>query len=164
MLREYHLTKFADYEEYMAGWISFSDIGETFHGQTLTQTAYEAMEGRFLDVIALVFRHARPVYAEGLEDAKHLCPFVCGAALCDEQEIRTVARSCLRGEYWCRLESEGAFVHFGGDYDLYIGCSSDTDAFEAFVADLGLNLTEAKSEYAPQRKKAQTQDRCRDFY
>ena len=153
MLREYHLTKFADYAEYMADWISFSDIGGVFHGHTLTQAEYEITEKRFQDVIAFVFRHAKPVYAEGLEDAEHRCPFVCGADLCEEQDLRTVACGCLRGEYWCRLESDGAFVHFGGDYDLYIGCSHDADALETFVTDLGLNLTEARSEYVPQRKK-----------
>ena len=41
-----------------------------------------------------------------------------------DTDIDAIVRMCLRESIWCKLQGDiGAYVHFGYDYYMYIGCS-----------------------------------------
>jgi hypothetical protein len=41
-------------------------------------------------------------------------------------DLNTVIQAVLRDEYWCKLESNDIFVHFGFDFYMYLGSNDDS--------------------------------------
>lgn len=65
-----------------------------------------------------------------------LLPFAEGSALGLPQAIEALRRM-LREDFWCRLEVEGAFLHVGYDYYMYVGVPSPCPRAEALALRLG---------------------------
>jgi hypothetical protein len=57
----------------------------------------------------------------------------------------------LRGDFWCRLESAGAFVHVGYDYYVYVGVPVESPEAAALARQLGLFVEPFRSPYSEQR-------------
>jgi hypothetical protein len=53
----------------------------------------------------------------------------------------------LREDLWCRLDGEGAFVHFGWDYDMYVGVASACPEAQRLATKVGLFVEEMRSRY-----------------
>ena len=104
-------------------WTSVSDIGQRFDGVVLTEPEYQRVEDAYAaTAVAFLQEAGVPSLAvAGLENhATVPLPFTEGSAL-GPTEVGWVVRRLLREEFWCRLESEGAFIHVGYDYYMYVG-------------------------------------------
>jgi len=59
-------------------------------------------------------------------------------------------RSLLRGDFWCKYESELGYVHVGYDYYMYIGVSSVESETIERAENRGLFVEEFTSPYHPE--------------
>jgi hypothetical protein len=104
-------------------WTSVSDVGKSFGGVTLTAGDYKRVENAYASAVLAMLAEVGVEHLTvcGVEqDGDARAPFNENAVL-PLARIADVARSVLREEYWCRLESPQAFVHFGYDYYMYVG-------------------------------------------
>lgn len=98
-------------------WTEYSDIGKSVNFKD-----YERVESAYIDLAIEMIRGSgiNALKVMGLEDTQRK------SEVGESEEvllsnIASVLRSLLRGEYWCKLESEQGFVHIGWDYYMYIG-------------------------------------------
>jgi hypothetical protein len=154
-VKEYRVTKYdpalrGPNGEYRADdWIMFSQIGQPFRGVVLTEQEYKRVEQAYVEV-ALAFLRESGIAAlrvAGLENSrKHQLEFAEGSLLTPER-LPDVFEGILRNEFWCRFQSDHAFVHFGWDYYMYIGVPHRCPAAEHTASDLGLYVEEFISPY-----------------
>jgi hypothetical protein len=154
-MKEYRVTKYdprlRDPRGAFTGddWISVTQIGQSFGGVVLTDQEYKRVEQAYVDV-ALAFLNEGGVTmlkVEGLENSRRQpLTFHDGSVLRLEQ-LSDVMRGILRQQFWCRLEAENGFVHFGWDYYIYIGVAHRCIAAERKAADVGLHVEEFVSPY-----------------
>lgn len=142
---EYRVTKYdpdlRDGVAYLRDeWTSFSDIGQSFNGVVLTESEYQRVEDAYATAAVAFLREAGVVSltVSGLENHATIpLTFVEGSALSLAQ-IGRVVRRMLRDHFWCRLQSENAFVHIGWDYYMYIGVPAHCPNAIAMARQLGL--------------------------
>ena len=153
---EYRVTKYNPAVRSEGGryteWTSISDIGATFDGQVLTQSAYEEVEAAYIGVATAFLREAEAgsVSIRGLEDRKDKgASYAEGDALAP-MDARAIMAQVLREELWCRLEGDRGFVHFGFDYYMYVGVASACPEAQRLAAQLGLFVEEMRSPYHPE--------------
>ncbi|MFA6289845.1 MAG: hypothetical protein WC661_20885 [Opitutaceae bacterium] len=103
-------------------WTSMSDVGRSFDGVTLEKEEYLATESAYIDSVMGFISEDQisALRAVGVENhRKVITPkeahLVCAA------DLPEIIRSILREEFWCRLEIDDRFIHFGYDYYIYIG-------------------------------------------
>jgi hypothetical protein len=104
-------------------WIMASQVGHRFDGVALTEEAYRRVEDNYVAAVEAFLREAgvTALAVRGVENRGEVkLDFTDGTWL-DVAGALTVVRDMLRERYWCRLESEHAFVHAGWDYYLYVG-------------------------------------------
>ena len=65
-------------------------------------------------------------------------------------QLGFVIPSILREEFWCRLEGEGCFLHFGHDYYMYVGVPVPCPESQKLASRLGLFVEEFASPYHPE--------------
>jgi hypothetical protein len=58
-----------------------------------------------------------------------------------------VLRALLREEYWCKLESDSAYIHVGYDYYMYVGVPAECREAVAEATRLGLFVEPMQSPY-----------------
>ena len=130
-------------------WISFNQIGKPFRGVVLTEQEYKRVERAYIKA-ALAFLSEsgiKTLRIEGLENSRqHPLTFVEGSVLTLEQ-LPDVIERILRGGFWCRLQADDGFVHFGFDYYMYIGVPRPCRAAELTASELGLYVEEFDSPY-----------------
>lgn len=135
-----------------AEWTSVTQIGQSFGDVALTEQEYKRVEDAYINV-ALAFLNEGRVTAlkvEGLENARRQpLTFREGDVLPVEQ-LPDVMGRILREQFWCRLEAENGFVHFGWDYYMYIGVPHRCIAAERKATELGLYVEEFVSPYREQ--------------
>jgi|SRR5690348_11422367 len=149
-MEEYRVTK---YDPALRGpngefqgddWISFNQIGKSFHGIVLTAQEYKRVEDAYIKV-ALAFLSEGGIKAlkvAGLENARqHPLAFGEESVLTLEQ-LPDVIEPILREDFWCRLEAENGFLHFGWDYYMYIGVPRPCRGAEQIASELGLYVEE----------------------
>jgi hypothetical protein len=130
-------------------WIAVSDIGKSFGGVTLTAGEYERVENAYVSAVVAMLAEAGvdQLTVCGLEQHGDLrAPFGENAVV-PIARVADIARSVLREEYWCRLESPKAFVHFGYDYYMYVGVPEVPSRALAQAHERGLFVEEFKSPY-----------------
>ena len=105
-------------------WTSISDIGKVYDGNLFTLEDYLIVEDSYLRFIHILCTEldVHDIKINGLEDYKNKCKYVQASTL-SINDVLQISRGCLREEYWCRLESDQIFFHFGYDYYMYIVCS-----------------------------------------
>lgn len=87
----------------------------------------------------------------GLEKSKGMAGAPSEGSAVDEQaQFADLIRRVLREEFWCRLEADECFVHFGWDYYMYVGVSEACSKSRAFAAASGLFVEEFVSPYHPE--------------
>lgn len=64
-------------------------------------------------------------------------------------ELENELRSLLRGDFWCKLESELGYVHVGYDFYMYVGVSSLKPGMIEQAKSRGLFVEEFTSPYHP---------------
>lgn len=156
-MNEYRVTKYNPALRTPTGsftgneWISFKDVGRLVGGVLLTPEEYGRVEHAYITA-ALAFLQEAGITAlrvEGLENSrKQQLGFGEGAMLPLDRVGEVVGR-ILREEFWCRLESSSAFLHFGWDYYMYIGVASHCPRARAKAIQLGLYVEDFVSPYHP---------------
>jgi hypothetical protein len=132
-------------------WNAASDIGRTFGGVTLTPGESERVETAYTTTVVAMLAEAgvELLAVRGLEQYPEArVPFGEGAMV-PLGRVADVARGVLREEYWCRLESPNAFVHFGYDYYIYVGIPTVPSRALAQAAVAGLFVEDVPSPYVP---------------
>ena len=113
------------------------------------QQEYSRVEDAYISV-ALAFLNEAGLTAmkvEGLENNRQQpLAFNQGTVLRVEQ-LGEIIRRILREEFWCRLQGDNAFVHFGWDFYMYIGVPHPCSVVERKASDLGLYVEEFVSPY-----------------
>lgn len=133
-------------------WICFSQIGESFDGTVLAEAEYMRVEAAYADAAMAFMREAGvgTLTVNGLENhAGFPLPFGEGSAL-GLDEAWMAIRRMLRGDFWCRLEATGGFVHIGWDFYMYVGVARRCPEAEALARRLGLFVEEFQSPYHPE--------------
>lgn len=125
-MTEYRITKY-DPENRIDGkyalneWTSMSDIGESFDDGVLTRDQYMQVEQNYVDCCLELLRKAGisqlMVCSPEYYDERTQLPDV----LSEEEAIRKAIRCCLQEKCWAKLENKDFFIHFGYDYNMYVG-------------------------------------------
>src|SRR5215469_11019635 len=155
IVNEYRVTK---YDPVLLGpngeykgddWTSITQIGQSFRGVVLTEQEYKRVEHAYIKS-ALAFLRESGISAlrvEGLENSRRQpLKFDEGSVLTLEQ-IPDVIGRILGEDFWCRLQANNGFVHFGWDYYMYIGVPIRCLAAEQIATELGLFVEEFASPY-----------------
>lgn len=155
---EYRVTKYnpdvrSEGRQY-SEWTSISDIGATFDGQVLTQSAYEEVEAAYISVATAFLREAEAgsISIRGLEDRKDNAVAYAEGGRFAPMEARAIMAQVLREELWCRLEGDKGFVHFGYDYYMYVGVEKPCPEAQRLAAQLGLFVEEMRSPHHPENE------------
>ncbi|MBA3377173.1 MAG: hypothetical protein H0U00_15405 [Actinobacteria bacterium] len=154
-MNEYRVTKYDPAFRDSSGaytreeWTSFDDIGRSFGGMVLTRGEYQRVEDAYA-CAALAFLQevaVRNLIVRGLENTTgRSIPFAEGEALTLEQGDDALRR-LLRGELWCRLEADDAFLHVGYDYYMYVGVPRACAAARQQAEELRLYVEDFASPY-----------------
>jgi hypothetical protein len=127
-MNQYRITKYNPKFRDSSGaymkpdWTSMSDIGSSFDGVTLKREEYLVTESAYIDsVMSFISEDRIPALrAVGVENhRKAIAPKE--GHLFSAADLPEIIRSILREEFWCRLEADDRFIHFGYDYYIYIG-------------------------------------------
>ncbi len=144
-------------------WTSFSDIGKTYGGKTLTyekdllvESAYSYSALCFLNdaeipslqVSELENNRLSRVKAEELRDIDFDPRSLEVGLVVNERDLEDVVRLNLREIIWCKLiETENFYLHFGWDYYIYIGSISPSLPAISYARRNGLFVEEMISPY-----------------
>lgn len=130
-------------------WTSIHDVGKTFNKKIFTFPEYKYVESKYLSVIKAIciYENVSNMQIVALEDYFNVCEFCNGSLLTGIDKILEVAKACLREEYWCKLNGNGFFFHFGYDYYLYVCCSLDYEIMNKLVKECGLFVEQMESPY-----------------
>ena len=130
-------------------WTAVSDIGRSFRGVTLTREEYERVETAYVStaVAMLAETGVGRLTVTGLEHHDNAAGPVDEKSVIPLSRVAEVARSVLREQYWCRLESPEAFLHFGCDYYMYVGVPEVPSQALAEAVERGLFVEEFESPY-----------------
>ena len=154
-MNEYRITKYdpalrSPSGSYMADeWTSYSDIGRSFGGVILTEHEYKRVEDAYIDAAVAFLTEANltSITVQGLENRRKQYLAVHEGSVLTLEEAGAVIRAVLREEFWCRLQNERGYVHFGWDYYMYLGTPDRCPAAEQKAAALGLYVEEFESPY-----------------
>jgi hypothetical protein len=134
-MNQYRITKYNPQFRDSTGaflkheWTSISDIGSSFAGVILKKEDYLAVESAYVESVMefITEDQITALHAVGVENHGNAISPNEGQIIptCDLPEI---IRSVLREEFWCRLEVEDRFIHFGYDYYIYIGVHNRCEA------------------------------------
>lgn len=152
-MNEYRITKYnpknrndqghyLDLEE----WTEYSDVGEK-----VSLDDYEKVEAAYISSALDLVSECEPngLRVVSLEDYQSKCPFKENDNVA-QKDMEAVIRSLLRGEYWCKLESDHAFVHVGWDYYMYVGVQAASSQSISRATERGLYVEEFISPYHPE--------------
>lgn len=154
-MKEYRVTKYAPHLRDSRGhylsddWTSVTQIGRSFGGIVLTEQEYKRVEHAYVNV-ALAFLSEGGLTAlkvDGLENSRGKPLTLSEGTVLSIEQLRDVIGLILREEFWCRLQGDDGFLHFGWDYYMYIGVPHRCNAAERQASDLGLYVEEFVSPY-----------------
>jgi hypothetical protein len=134
-------------------WISDGDIGRAFGGVVLTEAEYRRVEDAYVTAAVAFLREAgvEMLSVAGLENHAAVPLLFAEGSPLGLVEIGDVVRRMVRGEFWCRLEGAGAFVHVDYDYYMYVGVPVACPGAVALARRLGLFPESFLSPYRVQR-------------
>ncbi len=154
-MNRYRVTKYNPALRTAAGaylkdeWTSFSDVGRSFDGLILSQDEYLRVESAYVEAASAFLAEDRApgLRVVGLEirDDRPSAP-VEGSVI-TQADFPSVCRSVLRREFWCKLEADDRFVHFGWDYYMYVGVVNPCERSILRAEALGLFVEDFESPY-----------------
>lgn len=142
---QYRITKFDPAKRDPLGrylvddWCMHSQIGKTFGGILFTEEEYLRVESAYISAAMAFYKEAgQPdVVVFGVEDNKDRGAPANGWLIPIDQ-LPVLCRALLREEYWCRIEGDDFFIHFGWDFQMYLGASTPCLRSLEFARSLGL--------------------------
>jgi hypothetical protein len=160
-MHQYRVTKYDPTLRDSAGaytkedWTSFSDIGRSRGGVALTEEDYLRVESAYIDIAKkFIAEDSIPALrVVGLENRDAFAKAPAEGVLISERDLPAVCRSILREEFWCRLESDDRFLHFGYDYYMYVGVKSRCLASIVAAEACGLFVEQFDSPYFETKQK-----------
>lgn len=108
-------------------WTSYSDIGKT-----VTKEEYETVANAYAKSVILLMNKlgVKQLIVTNLEGE---APLKDGQIIYIS-DLNTVIQAVLRDEYWCKLESNDFFAHFGFDFYMYLGSNYEsTEALHEII-------------------------------
>ena len=134
-MNQYRITKYNPKFRNSTGaymkpeWTSMSDIGSSFDGVTLRKQDYLSTESAYIESVMRFISEDQisALRAVGVENRKEALTPDEGHLIA-ASGLPEIIRSILREEFWCRLEIDDRFIHFGYDYYVYIGVKSRCEA------------------------------------
>jgi hypothetical protein len=152
---QYRVTKYDPTLRDAAGaytkqdWTAFGDIGRSFGGITLTKEHYLQVESSYIEAAMsfLAEDSCSGLRAVGVENRREKANAPREGGIITKKDLPEVCRSILREEFWCKLEADGHFLHFGYDYYLYVGVKSQCDRSVAAARAAGLFVEKFSSPY-----------------
>ncbi len=158
---QYRITKYDP--QYRIGgaytrydWISVSDVGRVFADGLLTRETVDRTIAHYVACALEILTAARiPTLTAGdMELISPDVPWRDGQTL-PLPEAGPLLRDCLSERCWCRLTAPEAFVHFGYDLYMYVGCALPPDTVHTISRAHGLFAEEFISPYSePEAKGA----------
>jgi hypothetical protein len=130
-------------------WISFSDIGRPFDSGVLSSEEYYAVESKYVSAAINFFLESETfdLRIVNMETRNSVKINYAECEIISTVHLKGIIQDVLRDILWCRLESNNAFLHFGYDYYMYIGCQNEpTDSIKKALED-GLFVEEFCSPY-----------------
>ena len=129
-------------------WDGETDIGKVFADGLLTRQKYNAVLDSYVECAMEILdsAHIEWMTVSGLEDYADEAPWKENEAVSGRQ-LALVISDCMHEKYWCRLVAERAFVHFGYELYMYIGCDLEYDEAAKICARHGLYAVERASPY-----------------
>ncbi|MGA2814114.1 MAG: hypothetical protein ABSG16_22160 [Candidatus Acidiferrum sp.] len=129
-VHEYRVTKYNPTFRNQSGaytkaeWTIFGQIGQTFSGVVLTSDEYERVEAAYIQSALSFLRESGllSMRIAGLENSrKQPLDFQNGSVM-PLDRIGEVTQQILREEFWCRLEGNEGFLHFGWTITCISAC------------------------------------------
>lgn len=129
-------------------WTDYSDIGKSFEGIRLTETEYAKIENAYINAVLLLMNCSnidalKIIDLERIDDIKG----IKNNALIYKEHISEIIRSILRNKFWCKLESDEFYIHFGYDYYMYIGSNQPCESAIESIKKSGLFVEIFESPY-----------------
>lgn len=165
---QWHVRKYRNLRDNL-DWTSVSDIGNTYNGEVLTPEAYLATEDRYINALVYFMEDAGvsslflvelekeyPVSEKAqqlplAEIQSEMPELHNGKKISSLDQIKRICRLILRELIWAKLEDPGQFfVHFGYDYNMYIGSQSPSTSAIKRTRQLGLFVEARNSPYLEQ--------------
>jgi len=154
-MHRYRVTKYDPALRTAAGayakdeWTLFSDVGRSFCGVTLSCEDYLRAESAYVEAAAafLAEDSAPELRVVDIEIRGDRPNAPAEGSLVARADFPAFCRSILRGEFWCKLEAEGRFIHFGWDYYMYVGIIRRCESAISKAESLGLFVEEFESPY-----------------
>jgi hypothetical protein len=134
-------------------WTSVGDIDRPFGGVVLTREDYQRVENSHVEAALAFIREAGcgSLLAVGVENHGGSPSAPAEDESLSGPRLEEAIRRLLREEFWCRLEGDGCFLHFGYDYYLYVGVPASCPQACGVASRLGLFVEEFAS---PHRQRA----------
>lgn len=130
-------------------WSSFSDIGRSFQSKEFTIEEYKKCERLYVGAITTLMEcngitRLNVVDLEVYDEVESIDK----KTTLSKEEIVTFVPEVLREHLWCKLEYKDSFyVHFGYDYNMYIGSKQECKNGIKKIKSSGLYTEEIESPY-----------------
>ena len=149
-MHRYRVTKYDPAFRNEAGaytkdeWTRFRDIGNAVGGITLTEAEYLRVESSYIEAAIAFLTEDRSPELEvvGLEVRTDLPTVPPEGSFVAWSEFGSVCRSVLREKFWCMLQGEERYVHFGWDFYMYVGVVNPCEKAIERARGLGLYVEE----------------------
>lgn len=132
-LNEYRISKYdpryrVDGKYIRNEWSSVADIGRTFCDGVLSEQECRLTINRYCQCAKDILQTAGVDYLtiSDLEEYDSHLLWQNGQVL-DLDDIVAVIKDCLWERCWCRLSVHNAFIHFGYELYMYVGCTLQAD-------------------------------------
>lgn len=111
-------------------WSSVADIGKEFCDGILSEQECCDTIDRYCECVKDVLQSigVKHLSISDLEKYEKHIKWKNGQII-SLDEVASVVRECLWENCWCRLSGEAAFIHFGYELYMYLGCTLQTDQF-----------------------------------
>lgn len=136
-------------------WTSFDDVGSSHGGAVLSKEEYLRVESAYIDIAKqfIVEDGSPSLQAVNVENSGAAASAPNEGSLISGGDLPAVCRSILRGEFWCKLETDERFLHFGYDYYMYVGVKSECLSSIAAATAPGLFVERFESPYIERTQK-----------
>ena len=128
-MNQYRISKYnpelrVDGRYYRDEWTSYSDVGKVYNGEIFTYEKYVAVEKSLIGSIKelVVVAEIKVLQIAELEDYNKIST-LCNGQNIELKNIEFFVTDCHREKYWCKLNGDNFFIHFGYDYYCYVGCN-----------------------------------------
>lgn len=124
-------------------WTELSDVGMVFNGQKLTVGECVAVLSNYVHCLMEIAAAAQvsefvvsdvEIYEKKYRKIFHLR----NGESVSQQRLRLILMGCLQSMIWCRLSGRNAFIHFGYDLYVFVGCELDCASVERICSKYGL--------------------------